>query len=508
MILPSSDDPFVLPVVEVLYYQPPELHLQWSHAVADVARAGSFLPLRKATVSNPGLHIHFAHWELLFPLFVVPRRRWNPRSCSSFTVGRTIGIRSSPPSSRLYPTLHSKIIQIDAQRAALRQKLDDCRTFQAPIRRLPSEIVAEIFKLTVAATPEPQQALVDASLIERFIGSRSLHFLRCPSIALGTPALWSKIHLDPALWRSVITTEKALALFQSALARGANHPLTVVVSARYMSPSHHIPAFTRLAEHSGRWRSATFECPFSYLSVFSGIKGNLPMLETLTITPTLDMTPPTGTDIFEIAPRLRDFAVRNVFLPFVHTAPLAEIQHIRSLNLASEDIAMAVSTMPRLSIANRFTLQFYLDDFTSNRSRTLELGIQPTSSDVGQLKIEIEGEFFTHHCHQALGAIFAALTLPRLEGLDFESEQYPRFPLAWPQPQFLTLAQRSAFYTTLRSLCLFHVHITETQLLQCLAALPALTNLAIADHERIRGGGANVGRGVNLELVWTRSSPR
>jgi hypothetical protein len=39
------------------------------------------------------------------------------------------------------------------------------------------------------------------------------------------------------------------------------------------------------------------------------------------------------------------------------------------------------------------------------------------------------------------------------------------------------------------------VHITEGQLLCCLPFLPALTTLAICDHERIRG------RGVNLELI-------
>ncbi|KAJ6468498.1 hypothetical protein C8R47DRAFT_804814 [Mycena vitilis] len=406
-------------------------------------------------------------------------------------------------------TLHSKMIQIDAQRAKLRQHLEECRTFQAPIRHLPSEIVAEIFKMTVAATPEPGSALVDAYAIDLALyrlAQPPLHTVsrvcaRWHSIAMGTPALWSKIHLDPSLWHSSVTAERAMGLLQSALDRGASHPLNVVVSARYMSPTYHIPAFTRLAAQSARWQSATFECPLSYLCVFAGIRGRLPMLETLTITPTLGMTPPAGTDIFEIAPRLRDFAVQGSFLPFVHTAPLAAIRHIRSLTLASEDIAMAVSTLPRLSTANRFTLQFYLDDFTSNRSHKLDLSIEPTASDVGQLKIELVGEFFTHHCHQALGAIFTALTLPRLEGVDFESEQYPRFPFAWPQGPFLALAQRSAFHTTLHSLCLFHVRITEAQLLQCLAALPALTKLAIADHERIHGDGANVGRGVNLELV-------
>ncbi|KAJ7633629.1 hypothetical protein DFH06DRAFT_1337123 [Mycena polygramma] len=398
-------------------------------------------------------------------------------------------------------TLYSKIIKVDAQRAALRKKLRQCRTFQAPIRRLPSEILVEIFKSTVAGTG-PQQDLVD-----EYATDRALHRLaqaplltvsqvcaRSHSIALSTPALWSNIHLHEALWRSDASAEKCMDLLQSALDRGTSHPLTIVVSAPLMTSTRHVRPLIRLAAHSARWRSVTFEGSFWYLSIFSNIRGNLPILETLTIAPTQDDADRIM-DCFQLAPRLSDLSISGLFLARLPTPPLAQIQKIQLVNLASEDIAPAVSTMSRLSSANRFTLQFYLDDFTSSRSHILELGIQPTSSDVGHLTIELEGEFFKHHCQQALSAIFAALTLPRLERLNFKSEEYPRFPLVWPQPQFIALGQRSAFHTTLRSLCLFHVHITEAQLLQCLTALPALTSLAIADHERISG------RGVNLELI-------
>jgi hypothetical protein len=234
-------------------------------------------------------------------------------------------------------------------------------------------------------------------------------------------------------------------------------------------------------------------CPGSDFRYLSSVKGNLPILEVLEIV--LQGTESEAVTCFEVAPRLRDFAVTGSLLPDVSTPPLERMAKVRCLNMASTDISNAVPTMARLSMTNSFCLQYYLDDWTANRSETLDLGIAHTSSDVGHLAIEVLGEFYQHHCQQALGAIFTGLTLPCLRGLTFDSEKYPRFPLVWPHTQFLALCRRSAFNTHLQSLCLYHVHITEPQLLQCLSALPALTDLAIADHERIRG------RGVNLELV-------
>ncbi|KAJ7854500.1 hypothetical protein B0H14DRAFT_3449496, partial [Mycena olivaceomarginata] len=135
-----------------------------------------------------------------------------------------------------------------------------------------------------------------------------------------------------------------------------------------------------------------------------------------------------------------------------------------------------------------FSLHFYLDDWS--RSAHPDLAIAHTSSDVGRLAIELTGEFFKHHCQQALGSIFAGLTLPRLKGLTFESENYPRFPLVWPHAQFLALCQRSSFHAHLQSLSLHHVHITEP------AAPP-----------RIRMRGVNLDLISNTLLVALTSTP-
>ncbi|KAJ7902271.1 hypothetical protein B0H13DRAFT_2335699 [Mycena leptocephala] len=290
-----------------------------------------------------------------------------------------------------------------------------------PIRRLPVEIIAEIFGLSMAVS---EQDYIGHRTYPAIALNRLAHLsllkvsqvcARWHSIAMGTPSLWTKIHLDTALWRSPITTSKAMGLLQSTLARGGHCPLTVLVTNAADWPSHG-PALKLLARHSTRWRAATFRCRYSDLRHLSSIKGNLPILETL------------------VAPRLRDLAITGALGPHVSTPPLAQVSKVRCLDLASTDIAAAVSTMSHLSGANNFSLQFYLDDGTSNEPHNLDLAIRHTSSNVGHLAIELLGEFFRNQCKQALGSIFAGLTLPRLEGLTFDSEKYPPFRLSRPPP--------------------------------------------------------------------------
>ncbi|KAJ6566468.1 hypothetical protein B0H19DRAFT_710957 [Mycena capillaripes] len=395
--------------------------------------------------------------------------------------------------------LQARMTELAVHRANIQEQYDSCHSLVAPVRSLPSELVAQIFTLSLEVASEPESdvwrpaelALYRLAQVPLLIVSQVCS--RWHSIALGTPSLWSTIQLNQTLWHTPAIAAKAMGLLQSALTRGGNVPLTVLVTSTAASPVHS-PALELLAQHSARWRAATLKCHADHLQHLSNIRGSLPALETLEIR--LQGTNLETVTLFQEAPRLCDLAVAEDLLPHVSTPPLDQVPKIRCLHLASSDIAMAVAALSRLSRTNTFCMQFYLDDWSQFRSHTITLGLPPTTtSDVGRLCVEILGEFFRHHCQQALGALFAGLTLPCLEELRFESEFHSRFPLVWPQPQFLELARRSGFHTTLQTLDLSHVRITELQLLQCVNALPALEDLAVGDHERIRG------RGVNLELV-------
>ncbi|KAJ7260308.1 hypothetical protein B0H12DRAFT_1181989 [Mycena haematopus] len=388
--------------------------------------------------------------------------------------------------------LHARITELTHHRAHLQEQYDRCQTLFAPVRRLPAEIIVEIFTSTADAVDHFSADIYGTAAAMHILAQSAVLAVsqvcaRWHTIALNTPSLWTKISLHAALWRTPGTTAKAMVLLQLALTRSGQYPLTISV-LRGTGLSTHGPALELLAQHSGRWRVATFGGLASDFRHLSGAKGNVPILETLEIA----ATGSEPVNVFETAPSLKNFTTVEAQGPHISIPPLNQVSKLRYLYLSSTDIAKVISATSHLSPANSFTLQFYLDD--SNRTASLDLGITPTSSDVGHLAIELVGEFFKHHCMQALGAMFADLTLPHLESLAFDSETYPRFPLQWPHLHFLALSKRSAFHTHLQSLCLFHVQITEAQLLQCLVALPALTTLAIADHER-------VGRGVNLVLI-------
>ncbi|KAJ6546066.1 hypothetical protein DFH09DRAFT_1171907 [Mycena vulgaris] len=396
-------------------------------------------------------------------------------------------------------TLQAELTRLAANRAALQSRYHDCRSLRAPIRRLPSEILGEIFALSSAAhwetnrdCPPPTRAL--ERLAQMPFLTLSQVCARWHAIALGTPAFWSDISLDAVLWTMPTLTETAVTLLGSALDRSGDFPLTVRITNHMISPAHG-PALELLSKHSERWQTAILKCPVADLAHLSSVKGRLPLLETLEVDalePELEIA---VLDLFELAPRLRNISVAGDLVSKLVKPPLGQLKRLGYTDLASTDIARVVSSMSSLAQGQQFQIQFFLDDWTSNRSHTLQLGIPPTSSDVSRLSVDLVGQFHHKHCLQAMSAILANLTLPHLETLEFHTREYPRFPVVWSHVDFLSLSARSSFHRNLRSLCLYHVHIAESQLLQSLAMLPALEHLEISDHERIGG------RGVNLVLI-------
>ncbi|KAJ7150706.1 hypothetical protein C8R46DRAFT_963296 [Mycena filopes] len=391
----------------------------------------------------------------------------------------------------------TEIARLEDRRAKLRDLYRDSQGLLAPARRLPPEILTAIFALSSAASTcesdAPSAPSAMACLANSSILAVSQVCSRWHGIAMNTPSLWSEIQLDAVLWQSPDTTPTAMALLQAFLTRGVNFPLTIRVRNTTTSPFYG-PPLQLLAQHSLRWRAATFECPVTDFHHLTGVKGRLPMLEALDIRPEGETVVVDTWSLFAVAPRLTQFTGGVTSIGRISTPPTQQITRLGLCDLVAGDLPVAVSTMASLSQMNEFRVRFYFDNWAT-RNLSLRLNIPPTSSDINRLSIGVEGDFYRNHCQQALGGIFAALTLPHLQFLTFDSDEYPRFPLTWPNAQFLTLSQRSGFHDHLRSLSLFHVQITEAELLRCLSVLPALTHLAIADHERIGL------RGANLQLI-------
>ncbi|KAJ7773926.1 hypothetical protein B0H16DRAFT_114793 [Mycena metata] len=185
--------------------------------------------------------------------------------------------------------LERKITEINAHRAVLLGQYHDCQTLLAPARRLPPEILGEIFTLTSDSASTSASANGNsnyAASLERIANSSILALsqvcARWHDIALGTPALWSKVELDAVLWQSPETAKNAMLLLQVFLSRGGNFPRSILITNNTDMPFHG-PALQLLAQHSLRWRSATFKCPVADLRHLAPVNGNLPILEILEI---------------------------------------------------------------------------------------------------------------------------------------------------------------------------------------------------------------------------------
>ncbi|KIM85837.1 hypothetical protein PILCRDRAFT_817078 [Piloderma croceum F 1598] len=180
------------------------------------------------------------------------------------------------------------------ERQKLEMSLDEYRSLVAPIRRMPPEMLCEMF----------MHCLVD--------GSNSFDVTRAPlhltfvcskwrRVAISTPRLWSYISLDYA--------PSTMELLQTWLLRSGSSPLTLVFESEEDDDEEVIAGssyFDTIIPHSHRWRDVTFALVDALFMLLehrvAEIKDHLPVLERLDLD-CLDIVDQPMT-IFENAPML------------------------------------------------------------------------------------------------------------------------------------------------------------------------------------------------------------
>ncbi|KAJ7094321.1 hypothetical protein C8R44DRAFT_860439 [Mycena epipterygia] len=378
--------------------------------------------------------------------------------------------------------LRAQLARAKTDRAELQTHYEELRSLLSPIRRLPSEVLVHIFALC-AKDPLADQF---AQLARKSLLTVSQVCVRWHGIALGTPTLWDTIELDSInLWRTPRRVKRVLRLLRLALERAAKAPLHV--SMCLVEGMDSIDALKLLAEHCEQWKTVAFFCRSSDLQYLSGIKGKLPLLETLEVEVHDTLCP--VMDFFDVAPRLRTFIVGGLLLPTVGEVHLGQLHTFGCLGQDPKQVSTAVSFMPRIPHAVTFRLQLFLSNWAYDN--IVGINLQPTSSNISSLSVDTRDYFDATHCVKALSDIFTSLTLPHLHRLDFRSSLSPLSLIYWPHSAFIDLAARSAFYTHLESLSLCDVVVTEPELIETLVALPSLRRLAISDHQLVKNCGAH-----------------
>ncbi|KAJ7926259.1 hypothetical protein B0H13DRAFT_2313826 [Mycena leptocephala] len=338
------------------------------------------------------------------------------------------------------------------ERAAVMSHYTDCSSLFAPIRRLPSEILSDVFGLCGDSfTPAVENVDISsvslptelARLAHAPLLTVSQVCTRWHSIVMGTPALWKRIALPDVLWTAPNHLDNVMELLRAALERSANHLLAIEI-LNDLDVSAHLPALDLIVQHSARWRRATFVCDFDDIAHLSIFKKKFPCLQYLDIH-CWGSNAATALEIFRDAPHLKcvELTANTDTFPSFSLLPLNQLTEVRG-------------------------------DFSFDGPFV--------TSDIGVLVFQLY-DFLPTCAQRTVEGIFAHLTLPFLTELGFGSPSEPlQSPFLWPLSSFLALSERSSFYTHLLELYLDNVAISETELLQSLEVLPGLKHLSITDH--------------------------
>ncbi|KAJ7206073.1 hypothetical protein GGX14DRAFT_644085 [Mycena pura] len=354
--------------------------------------------------------------------------------------------------------------EIHAYLAVVKAYYDDCQSLFAPIRRLPPEILLEIFLFySEAFGPPPLERFPPYQLdeeLERLANGRLLTLSRVCArwhgIVIGTPMLWKVFQLNSILWSTPSGLEKTMQILADGLERSCNVPITVKIFDQLSLPPP-TRLFNLLSRHSERWQRAHIMTSVADIDL-SVLKGKLPLLQYLVISCCL---------------KTSRYPFNNSM--YSHANSVAK-EGVNKEPSGLSIIRFLATVLDRKQFHLRRGASYRLQFFSRDEANPLiPLRIPPTTSTISLLDWRIVGDISTRQYSRALGEFFANLTLPNLAELRVMCDEYPR-------QEFLTLCARSGFERCLKVLRIPDVLITEEDLIELLSRLESLEHLEIADR--------------------------
>ncbi|KAJ7656184.1 hypothetical protein B0H17DRAFT_1098511 [Mycena rosella] len=341
-----------------------------------------------------------------------------------------------------------------ADRALLETYADGCRSVFSPARRLPTELLGDIFDM--CAPPGADEIVDDTTpkeevdrLAKKYLLQLSRVCSRWHGVVMGTPMLWSTLVVDTVCWSTFpVSQETLLGLMAASLERGAQSPLTVEIAVAHGDLNER-PVLELISRHARRWKSIYLWVNPESVRFLGAAKGNLPLLERLQLYASVENEHQSGLDIFEVAPRLTYFRL----LGWHHrspTLPWGQLLDVKFENRNSN----------QLSGVNMSSI-------------SLPLILPSSTSEISTLTISV-----------------------RATPNELHTET----------PQFLAFASRSSLHSSLTSLDI-QVVLQDAQLLQCLEHLTSLEELWISDYEDYQGGHALITDHLLRRLVWRPDDP-
>lgn len=372
--------------------------------------------------------------------------------------------------------LQQALEDLTRQRNDIQDVVDSHRALLSPVRRVPVEILQNIFVLCRHAERNPAMDESEAPLLLGRI-CRSWR-----EICIGTAELWSSLHLvgydgfTSDLTSATNVTSENMERLVVWLERSGDVPLNIslFIPPHYDSPSPPSQFLAAILPYAHRWRCIDLISPESDLTVFRELKSNdVPLLETFSYRPTGVRSPTDNALLLE------------TLLPFLDAAP---ILHQLSLQLSSR-LPSFESLWPRLtelcitdqiSSWNMAKWVQVLAACTRLRACTLSYYPLPEEPDVLGSRIVLP-HLRSLSIHSLLGRIHPSrhfslldyLTLPNLHDLKSVGHCSVRVI-----PSIIELLRRSA--CLLEKLVIQEEELKVEDLRQCLYLTPDLRELDLS----------------------------
>ncbi|KAJ6500562.1 hypothetical protein C8R45DRAFT_73503 [Mycena sanguinolenta] len=358
--------------------------------------------------------------------------------------------------------------------AELRRRSEHHKAITAPIRRVPPEVMAEIFlQLTTVEVQAPvnfypyddfdevatfferdtkiRPVLHGAPLI---FGEICRHWR---AIALSTPKLWNSICLN-------CTNEKIQAnipLCDMWLKRSGSLPLTIRLYRPYRQNSsdynieHWRSLMSTILAYAHRWRLLDFKnVPVYSLDVGPDLPDSLPTLETLSFGSDPLREPRSAWACLRSAPKLRLLHLERISLwnDWNHF-PWPQLTHIDVGGCSALDCLNILTTA-----SSAVVCAFFIDEYTS-------LNHCPSVLHSSLQTLKIKG-------FDGSDPLWKALTCPILSTLAIDIDDTDDFPSF--------LARSGA---TVQKFTLVESNMSDTQFLACVANMPRLRQLNFSEQD-------------------------
>ncbi|KAJ7137718.1 hypothetical protein C8R44DRAFT_335611 [Mycena epipterygia] len=249
-------------------------------------------------------------------------------------------LNNEPPLDVHVPKIQDFLLTARARLVLLKNEVDaleeSIRTHSAvvsSIRRLPSEILCNIFAWTL-----PHECTRDGGESTFTIGPWRLALVckRWRECALGYGRLWSSIDINDTDSDDMTADRYPLPALETQLARSRDVPLKVAFYGGFFGSCPHLLSLLKTLVL--RWESFTvylnwIDAVPEMLRTISRIKGQLPLLRRLEMCSLLTTLPTSMLDIFSTAPQLREVFLTSDAYEYdshVISAPWAQITRFRA----------------------------------------------------------------------------------------------------------------------------------------------------------------------------------